>query len=173
MTKVIGIDPSLTSTGVASPLGWTEAIKTKKLRGLPRLRHILNELRTYTLGSTLAVIEGPSYGHSGMRQHEELVALRWMIYDLLDRADIPYVLVPPSSLKLWATGKGNASKEDVAAAMDRRHDDGEFLAKKRFDEADALALAEMGAGWLNNWCLSPERQRAMAAVAWPELEVAQ
>lgn len=171
MTKVIGIDPSLTSTGVASPLGWTEAIKTKKLRGLPRLRSILDELRTYTLGATLVVIEGPSYGHAGFRQHEELVALRWMIYDLLDRADTPCVLVPPSSLKLWATGKGNASKEDVAAAMDRRHN-GEFLAKKRFDEADALALAEMGAGWLNNWCLSPERQRAMAGVEWPELEVA-
>lgn len=174
-TRVIGFDPSLTSSGVASNLGWTDTIRPKKIRGLERLRNIIDAVRSYTSGCDLVVMEGPSYGHSGFRQHEELVALRWMVRDLLDRKGIPVAIVPPSSLKLWATGKGNASKDDVAEAMDEQHPGRTpgFLAGKRHDEADALALAEMGAGWIDQWDLSPERQRSVDGVSWPQvLEVA-
>lgn len=169
--RVIGLDLSLTSSGVASSLGWTDTIRTTKLRGLDRLRKITTDVRAYATGYTLAVIEGPSYGHSGFRQHEELVALRWMVRDMLDHADVPFTLVPPATLKLWATGKGNATKNDMAAAMDERHPGHTpgFLAGQRYDEADALALAEMGAAHLSGGGLSATQERAMAKVVWPEL----
>ena len=108
--RVIGLDLSLTSSGVASSLGWTDTIRPKKIRGLDRLRMIVDAVRTYTSGYDLVVLEGPSFGHSGFRQHEELVALRWMVRDVVDRQQVPFAIVPPATLKLYAVGKGNAKK---------------------------------------------------------------
>lgn len=166
MTHVIGLDLSLTSTGVASSLGWTDRIRPKHLRGLDRLRYILNHLRTYTHGCPLAVVEGPSYNHKGLRQHEELVALRWMVYDLLDRHDVPVAIAPPASVKLWATGKGNAGKTAVMAAMRDRYPDTAIASS---DEADALALAEMGAAWTQGIAVTADQRRALNGVNWPAL----
>src|SRR5690625_7691504 len=144
--RVIGLDLSLTSSGVASSLGWTDTIRPIKIRGLDRLRMILSSVRAYTSGYDLVVIEGPSFGHSGFRQHEELVALRWMVRDVVDRQQVPVVVVPPATLKLYATGRGNAKKNDMAQAMDKaypgRHPG--VLAGRRRDEDDAPAVAERG-----------------------------
>lgn len=169
--RVIGLDLSLTSSGVASSLGWTDTIRPKKIRGLDRLRMILSSVRAYTSGYDLVVIEGPSFGHTGFRQHEELVALRWMIRDVVDRQQVPFVVVPPATLKLYATGRGNAKKNDMAQAMDKAYPGRTpgFLDGRRFDEADALALADMGAAYLTNASLTAAQQRAMATVQWPEL----
>lgn len=173
--RVIGLDLSLTSSGVASSLGWTDTIRPKKnrtgLRGLDRLRMIVDAVRSYTSGYDLVAIEGPSFGHSGFRQHEELVALRWMVRDVVDRQQVPFAIVPPATLKLYATGRGNAKKADMAQAMDLKYPGRSpgFLAGRRFDEADALALADMGAAHLNGAPLTAAQQRAMAAVQWPEI----
>lgn len=169
--RVIGLDLSLTSSGVASSLGWTDTIRPKKIRGLERLRMILESVRAYTSGYDLVVLEGPSFGHSGFRQHEELVALRWMIRDVVDRQQAPFAIVPPATLKLYATGRGNATKNDMAQAMDLKYPGRTpgFLAGRRFDEADALALADMGAAYLTNASLTAAQQRAMATVQWPEI----
>ena len=169
--RVIGLDLSLTSTGVASSLGWTDTIRPKKIRGLDRLRMILDSVRAYTSGYELVVIEGPSFGHSGFRQHEELVALRWMVRDVVDRQQVPFAIVPPATLKLYATGRGNATKNDMAQAMDKAHPGRipGFVDGRRFDEADALALAGMGAAYLNGTPLTAAQTRAMATVQWPEI----
>ncbi|OLT27768.1 hypothetical protein BJF83_17445 [Nocardiopsis sp. CNR-923] len=168
----LGLDLSLTSTGVASSLGWAERIRPRT-RGLDRLRTIVGRVRGYASADhyALAVIEGPAYGHGRQAGHDELAALRWMVRDALDRNGLPVAIVPPSTLKLWATGNGRAGKGDVAAAMDARHTGLGLLVGQRYDEADALALADMGAAWLDNWCLSPAQQRAMSGVTWPAGEV--
>ena len=169
--RVIGLDLSLTSSGVASSLGWTDTIRPKKILGLDRLRMIVDAVRTYTSGYDLVVIEGPSFGHSGFRQHEELVALRWMVRDVVDRQQVPFAIVPPATLKLYATGRGNATKNDMAQAMDQAYPGRTpgFLAGRRFDEADALALADMGAAYLTNASLTAAQTRAIATVQWPWL----
>lgn len=170
--RVLGLDLSLTSTGVASSLGWCTRIRPRA-RGLDRLRLIVSRVRAYADadGYHLAVIEGPAYSRAGQAGHDELSALRWMVRDVLDRAGLPVGIAPPQSVKLWAAGKGNAGKAAVAAAMARRFPGLGLLDGARYDEADALALAEMGHAWLDTWCLSPTQQRALAGVAWPEQEV--
>src|SRR5699024_12232855 len=90
--RVIGLDLSLTSSGVASSLGWTDTIRPKKIRGLERLRMILESVRAYTSGYDLVVLEGPSFGHSGFRQHEELVALRGMSRDVVARQQVTFAI---------------------------------------------------------------------------------
>lgn len=167
-SRVLGLDLSLTSTGVASDLGWTDRIRPGDLRGLERLRYITRTIGDYarTGRYRLAVLEGPSYGSRYGSPHER-GGLWWMVYDLLDRHEIPVAVAPPTCLKLWATGSGAASKTAVLDSMLRRYPHAEITTS---DEADALALAEMGAAWRQAWCLTNAAQRrALDGVAWPEV----
>ena len=87
--------------------------------------------------------------------------------------------IPPASLKMYATGKGNASKDAVLAAAIRRYPDVEFDGN---DAADALILAAMGADHLGFPLVSktpsgrksratlPARNReALGKIDWPLL----
>jgi crossover junction endodeoxyribonuclease RuvC len=166
--RALGLDLSLTSTGVASSLGWCTRIRPRT-RGLDRLREIVTSVRGHAKGYPLAVIEGPAYSRASQAGHDELAALRWMVRDALDRARIPIAIVAPTTLKLWATGKGNASKGDMKSAMATRFPASGLTSS---DEADALALADMGAAWLTNQeILTDHERRGLRGVDWPEQEV--
>ncbi|GHJ11189.1 hypothetical protein TPA0907_55560 [Micromonospora humidisoli] len=166
---VLGIDLSLTSTGLAGP-GWTATIKPgATLRGTARMSHVRTVLLDrYLNGLDLVALEGPSYGNQGTgRQagHHERAGLWWVVRCMLDARGHPVAVVPPATLKRYATGKGNASKADVVLAVGRRFpwfDGGE-------DEADALVLAAMAADHLGH-PLTPmpaAHRAALDAVQWP------
>lgn len=75
--------------------------------------------------------------------------------------------VIPSSLKKYATGRGNAKKEEMLASAIRRLD----YAGSSFDEADALWLREMALDHYTGQVRVPESHRvALAKIDWP-LEV--
>jgi crossover junction endodeoxyribonuclease RuvC len=181
MTRILGIDPSLTSTGVATILFAenvgrfviVDRIRPKKLDGLDRIRAIRNALRVLARGTSLAVIEGPSYGSQGnQRGHHERAGLWWMVVDMLERGEIPYAVASPSARAKYATGKGNASKDAVLAAVIRRYPDVEVTSN---DQADALVLAAMGARHLGlpiESSLPATHILATSAVDWPVEEVA-
>lgn len=174
--RTLGLDLSLTSTGVASSLGWCTRIRpggptspNKNMCGLERLRYIVARVKALAVDYDLAVLEGPSYNSKGGKEHER-GGLWWMVRDIVDRAGIPVAVVPPSTLKLFATGSGKASKADMKDAAKGRFSMADIRSS---DEADALHLADMGAAWLN-WMtvdLSPTQQRAMRGVPWPASEV--
>lgn len=168
--NVIGLDPSLTSTGVASTAGWVDRIHPKKpLTGINRLRVIVTSVRELTKTADLAVLEGPSYNSTGGHQHER-AGLWWMVYDCLDLRGIPTAVVAPASRCRYATGKGNASKDAVLSAVVRRFPDVEVTGN---DEADALVLAAMGADYLGRpMAAMPATHRAaLDKVAWPDLDI--
>lgn len=115
---VLGIDPSLTATGVADPDGNTYTIKTKAKDGDYRLIQIFQEISSEaSFGVRYAVIEdlpthAMSAGKTGMSQGVVRAALcDW---------NIPFVTVPPATLKKYATGKGNADKAAMALALKER-----------------------------------------------------
>jgi len=146
--KVIGIDPSLTSLGLAyrnngSVLAY--CVSGKELRGLARIRYIREAvdeaLDRYT--PDLVVFEGYALGFRGKSN---------IIFDLgelggvlklliLDRG-IDILLVPPTSLKLFATGKGNADKEQVSLAV-KEMLGVSFSTSDQYDAAGLLAMGEM------------------------------
>ncbi|MFY7069611.1 hypothetical protein ACOQFV_27450 [Nocardiopsis changdeensis] len=163
---VLGLDLSLTSTGVASSLGWAERIRPRQLRGLERLRYIRERITGYARPYSLAVLEGPAYGRATQAGHDEMAALRWMVRDDLDRLGVPVAIIPPSTLKLWATGRGNADKVSMTKAMSARFPDVEITSS---DEADALALADMGNAWATAAPLTPAQGRAVQGATWPEV----
>lgn len=171
MTAItIGLDLSLTATGVASSRGWTDRISYPgKLRGHDRLAWLCARITEHVVDDvSMVVVEGPSYGNQGAgRQsgHHERAGLWWMVTHSLWKRGIDYAVASPASRAKYATGKGNAGKADVMREVARRFD--WFTGGE--DEADALILAAMGADWLGSpMATMPAVHRAaLAAVQWP------
>lgn len=164
---VIGLDLSLTSTGVAGD-GWSRAIRTKT-RGDHRLNHLVTQVASFIRVADLVVMEGPSYGHAALAGHEDMAGLRCMVRQYCFRHHIPYAVIPPSSLKLYGTGNGRATKGEIRSAVADRyghHTEG----AARYDEADAYVAMAAGMDWLGyRLAAVPERAAtALAKVAWPE-----
>jgi crossover junction endodeoxyribonuclease RuvC len=144
MSVAIGLDLSLTSTGVASSRGWVERIQVKGT-GFKRLREIRDEVVTLTHSNAdLYVVEALSIG-STFGQHLTRAGLWHMVMDRVDSWGTPWIEVAPTSLKKYATGKGNAAKDEVLAAAIRRFP---AINVTGNDEADALWLAAIGADLL-------------------------
>lgn len=141
---VIGLDLSLTSTGVAGN-GWADRIRPGTRRDVDRLHYIKTSvLEHISSKDDLIVIEGPSYG-SGTKvrqqgQHER-AGLWWLIKCALSLRDLPVAVAAPKARAKYATGNGNADKDEVLAAAVRRFP-GVPITKN--DEADAYWLCAMG-----------------------------
>lgn len=184
MTTVLGIDPSLTRTAVAvihPGLITLRDFPTKgtKADDLSRRSFRLNLIGGYIEElydditdkghhpADLVVIEGPAHGQT-TGSHHDRSGLWWQIVgDFLDLG-IPVVEISPSSLKTYATGKGNAGKDEVMLAVARRYTDITEVANN--DQADALVLAAMGARHLGapiEASLPASHLRALDKVAWP------
>jgi Holliday junction resolvasome RuvABC endonuclease subunit len=166
---VIALDVSLSCTGVAGT-GWTDRIRTK-LRGDERLAYLEAEIVSFIKAADMVAMEGPSYGHSGPRFHEDLAGLRILVRRYCHRHRIPYALIPPKSLKLYVTGRGNATKGEVRSAIADRygiHTEG----AGRYDMADAYGVLAAASDWLGQ-PLAPVPERnatALAGCQWPDRE---
>jgi hypothetical protein len=133
--------------------------------GHERLQWLLGEIGDHTRGSDLCTLEGPSYG-SPNKQHA-MGGLWWMVAHGLWRRGIPYAVVTPDQLKIYACGTSRKDKDEVLAAVIRRYQGVEVNGN---DEADALVLAAMAAHYLGS-PLAPvpaTHLRALTMVKWPE-----
>ncbi|MEU3020842.1 crossover junction endodeoxyribonuclease RuvC [Nocardiopsis sp. NPDC007018] len=170
--KVIGLDLSLTSTGIALTNGTTIVIKGAASLGDWRLCRIRDAVAHAidTDRPDLVVIEdlpthAKSAGLTGM-VHGAVRAL------LVDR-EIPYALISPATLKAYATGKGNADKAGMLWSA-YRWGSKEFANDRGGDQCDAWWLRAAGLQWLGH----PEFDLPAAQVArldkaqWPQMEVA-
>lgn len=170
MTPVMGLDLSLTGTGI-SCADHTDVLKPpKSAAGVARLDWIRTSIIDHIKGEVpLVVIEGYSMGgqrgSAGVAQMlGELGGLiRWTLW----RTNIPYVDVSPATLKKAATGKGNASKDEVLSAAVRAGYGG-----SNNNSADAWYLRQIGMYWVDPPnCLLPRtnyRDEAIAKIMWPE-----
>jgi Holliday junction resolvasome RuvABC endonuclease subunit len=139
--QVMGLDLSLVQTGIAVP-GQVGTLKTPgtKVSGMARLYAIREQIikSVSALGVGLVMVEGYSYGSKN--GGERLGELGGVIRFALWSEGVPYVEVPPSTLKMYASGKGNAGKVEVlVAARDRLGYTG-----TNDNEADALWLWALG-----------------------------
>jgi Holliday junction resolvasome RuvABC endonuclease subunit len=166
---VIALDVSLSCTGVAG-VGWTDRIRTK-LRGDERLAYLESEIVSFIRAADLVVMEGPSFGHSGPRFHEDLAGLRVLVRRYCYRHQLPYAVVPPSNLKLYTAGRGNATKGEVRSAVADRYDV-HTEGAGRYDMADAYGALAAAMDWLGQPLAAvPERNAtALAGCQWPERE---
>lgn len=147
---ILGIDFSLTATGVCAIEDGEAECLTVRSKTTDwwafgeRPREIAAVADKWHGGDRPAwVIESPSYMSSGMGHDRVLVGwhmfIDHMIYEL---GYDPPLLVSPSQVKKFATTKGNAPKQDVMLAVERRYPDARI---KNDNEADAVILAAIGA----------------------------
>jgi hypothetical protein len=182
--RVVGLDLSLSATGIASNLGWVHTVASEPpptprdpRTGKPtpatldqrreRLAAIAVEVISMCTSADLVVIEGPSYASSGSGTWDR-AGLWWLVVHGLLAQQHTVALVPPSNRMKYATGKGRIAKEAVFAAVIRRYPDVEV---SNNNEADAWVLAAMGARSLGHpveQSLPLAHLEAMDKVTWPE-----
>lgn len=98
----------------------------------------------------LAVIERTAYGAQQAQSGDQRSGVWWLVATALVRHGVPLAVVANNTSKKYLTGSGRASKADVHAAVlacyPRRPRRPELRAMAQ-DEADAAALAILGADW--------------------------
>ncbi|MFH9413997.1 hypothetical protein [Streptomyces rochei] len=166
---IIGLDLSLRSTGIAG-VGWTDHIRTKRV-GDARLAYLEEGVVSFIRNADMVAMEGPSFGHANLGGHEDMAGLRVLVRRYCYRHQIPYAVLPPSSLKLYVAGYGKASKGEVRSAVADRygvHTEG----TARYDEADAYAALAAACDWWGAPLATvPDRQRkALDGCQWPDRE---
>lgn len=178
---ILGLDVSLTSTGVAV-LGctpdtrWTVHTFTIPTAGregdpepmiLDRMDYVVSTIGASAQHADLIAIERPAFAAKG-NATATLAGLWWLTYRKILRYEAPVIVVPPSSAKKYATGSGNAGKRDVSRATVRLFPDYET---KSGDEDDALILAAVAAdmaGLPVPYERTKYRSDALAAITRPD-----
>ena len=178
--RVIGLDLSLTSTGVCKANAVQGTMShiirtTNRLSRYERLAKIRDSVLDTVGDAGLVVVEElPSHGPNNATI-VRLGELHGVIGTALHEWSVPVARVAVSSLKKYATGKGNAKKTDLRMA-----------ALKRFgiefdsdDECDAFFLAMMGLEsfgipvlGLEGKALPQANRDALEKVEWPQLREA-
>ncbi|GFG65798.1 hypothetical protein MKUB_32880 [Mycobacterium kubicae] len=189
----VGIDPSLTSTGVAvladgklahygryGREGHNGATYVTRSR---RVRRMIREVTeaAFTAGTPdVFVIEEHPYAVGNQGNEFDRAAIWHGIYGNLDARGVAGVVVNNSTGKAWVTGAGRASKRDMMAAIDAWYA-GQInppLLKLRItvdhpdDLADAIGYATMGAFKLGDPIPFEPKKRhttALALLPWPKI----
>lgn len=167
--RIVALDLSLTSTGVADwwePDLITYSIKPRQT-GARRLTDIRSEIMESAEAANLVLIEGYSYGSVNSQAHS-LGELGGVVRVALYEDGIPYLVVSPSEIKKYATGKGNASKD--AVLQQAVHRSGRTFGSN--DEADAWWLLQMALDHYGLPCvLIPAVNRSVLdKIDWPILK---
>jgi crossover junction endodeoxyribonuclease RuvC len=198
----VGGDISLTASGLAWPNGIAlthgrtglTSVRTPLQERGQAMMSLVVELGGLIAGGGLAgaldTLDGPCWPRvvlledfppgsgPGARIDPERGYLWWSLVNYLGRNGVPVLAVPPSSLKLYACGLGNANKREVWAGVHewypqfeihKTSKSGKILTSPDFDKADAVALVAMGCDLLGEPLVElPAKQRkALDALELP------
>lgn len=167
--NVMGIDPSLNSTGYSRKVGGvieTGMIKPLNKRGPDRLYYVRSALRRLLRENKpdLVVYEGYSMGSRGNNTFNIGEMGGTLLLELWEQG-IDVLLVPPKTLKLAIAGSGNADKDQVKRAVLDLF--GQNI--QADDEADAFALMVFGEVFLRGIGPSAFVARAKKQISKTEL----
>ena len=166
MTRVLGLDLSLTATGYAYNDEVTGVIRSKA-RGMRRLAEIREAVLELAHEADVVVLEG--YSYASANQAHQIGELGGVVRLALHDRRIPFVDVAPAALKKFATGKGNAPKDAMIAAAIRRFG---FEGSDN-NEADAWMLRCMGLTYYAPTAdaIFGYQLEALGKVTWPKLDI--
>lgn len=168
--NILGLDLSLTKPGIAYG-DRAETLRAPAVQGVNRLsywRDVFGALFRDNRYDAV-VIEGYSFGSSGQAVIQ-IAELGGLVRLLMTDAGVPFVQIAPTKLKKYATGKGNAGKEQVT--IEAVHRAGRTFTDN--NAADAWWLMQMG---LAHYAPADRRlvpmpvvnRGALVGVQWPGL----
>jgi Holliday junction resolvasome RuvABC endonuclease subunit len=161
--RIVGLDLSMTATGVALADGATRTIKPKGT-GDARLLYITHEIRQIIDGADFVVLEDmPARLMANAAKAVGFVhgAVRLVLLT----AGVSYAAVPPATLKAYATGKGNADKTAMAIAALKRT--GQEFADDNCCDAAWLRWAGLDRLAVPEFVLPAAQRERLDKVAWP------
>lgn len=117
--NTLGIDPSLTSTGL-SMSGQTMSIR-RNSSGPQRLIEIRDQIMYIVRHNAIDCISIEHYSYASRNsQAHSIGELGGVLRVALYEAGVPTVEIPPTCRAKFATGKGNAGKPEVVSAISAR-----------------------------------------------------
>lgn len=193
---VAGVDPSMTSTGVAvgfNPAVWpADPWKLDRVQSKPdqwasgpkdgkgkrttlwrdrylRMENVADRVAMLVPDRSLVFLEAPSYGSDGAGTWDR-AGLWWMIYEVLAvTGQCEVVPVTPAQRMIYATGTGRASKDSVLSAVVKRYAQLDVTGNDVADAVVFAAMAARAAGWPLEESLPQSHLRAMDKLA-PAIE---
>ncbi|MFF0597840.1 Holliday junction endonuclease [Streptomyces antibioticus] len=170
--RVLGLDLSMTASGICLPDGTTKTIKTVQKDGDRRLQHIVDQVGLALGdeadgtrdGCDLVVMEEAPPGLKGpaiKAIHMVHGAVRLRLIDF----GTPYAVINPTVLKAYATGSTSADKTAMAMAAYKRT--GREFADS--DQCDAAWLRWAGLDWLGRpeFSLPAAQRDRLTRATWP------
>lgn len=178
MPHVVGIDVSLTATGIADSDGGLNLVGSTGVLGMELYDRInaIDALAAEIVDSVnqrkpeLVVVEGIEVARAAKGALVSLIDRAWLylgVVRLLRMFDIGLAVATPASLKVYATGRGNATKNAVIDAVARRLP--RFETGGNDNLCDAAVLCAMGCDRRGTplALLPATHTRALDAVRWP------
>lgn len=148
--KIVGIDLSLTGTGIIvlenGAIVHQSLIKSKTTTGfvdeVKRLRRIVDEIMVTVKQEApyLVLIEGLAFMARNTTALVQLAGLNYLLRSSLVDNSIPFIIVAPSTLKKFVTGKGSGPKDVMMLETFKRW--GVTLVDNNI--CDAYGLAKIG-----------------------------
>lgn len=128
----------------AAPLGDPQASWNRTRQVARIVRHWVAQQADDT---AVVGLEDHAYGARGTAIYQ-LGHLHGLVRDYLSANLLPFLLVEPTTVKLYATGAGRAEKADVIrATLNAGFDVGDFGASTRHNVADAYWIAQLARVW--------------------------
>ena len=165
----VGIDPSATSTGLAiiTPelVLLTTTIRPKELRAGKRLKFLHDAILEFVNKKQAcdihACIEGPSY--DSVNQADTLGQVRGVVLLTLEILKAKVTVVPPATLKKFATRCGSSDKDDMIKAAKNK-----WNVALNNDAADAAWLAQMAYSLMTNKIDTREQLEVISGIRSPK-----
>lgn len=141
MATPVGLDLSLTSTGWSA--GDDQRVVTPNCTGVDRLVEIRDTLAGWLaqIPTPLVAVEGYSFASRASQAHA-IGELGGVVRVMLHERQIPWVEIPPTCRAKFATGRGNASKNEVISSISARTGI-VWSGKGADDRCDAWILEQM------------------------------
>lgn len=174
LPTAIGLDLSLTGSGIASSAGWCERVGAKDITTMPldarldAVDDLVEQIVLLARPAALVVVEVPAFSRAGGGALERS-ALWWTVVRTLRRCDVPVAEAFNQHRMRYATGRPKADKGAIIDAVARRWP--QFETGGDDNLADASVLAAMGADHLGVPLASmPQTHRlALDGITWPEV----